>query len=114
MKWKQEFIVEGKWLGECMRGPVVVHEALLPPRSYAFFCPTCGKLWARAPVWKTIEGNECFYFNVWTLGCQKHSLGMFSIPGSLFLTWDKPFNDNFPDEVLAWELDRHLAMYPED
>lgn len=97
----QTFFVEGKYLGQAMR-PLVLHMgAYAPPLSFAYFCPVCAELWARCPV----AGSE---WMVWTRPCRKHPPQYSSIPGSLWLPWEKSFNDAFTPELLAWELDRHL------
>lgn len=70
-----------------------------PPSGYAYFCSTCGRVWARVVV-------TARPFSVWSLTCEKcprsHSL---EVAGSLFLSWERPFNDSLPREVLLREFE---------
>jgi hypothetical protein len=97
----QHFIIEGKHLGTAERTPRFVHAEVHNPVGYAFFCPCCGDVWARCPV-------EDQPWTVWTKPCRKHSTSALDIPGSLWLSWDKEFSLALPQEVLRWELERHL------
>ena len=91
-----------------MRGYVFTHGEPHIPYSYAFFCPVCAELWARCPV--EVKGDSS-KFQVITRGCKKHSQHAYEIGGSLWTVWDKTFNEAFPDGLMKWELDRHLALY---
>jgi len=111
MRFTQQFIVNGKYLGAAPRTFVPVHETLAPPSSYAYFCPVCADLWARCPVTDTIT-NSMEKFQVWTVPCEKHQHNSHHhIPGSLFLVWDKTFNESFPEDVLRYELNQALKLY---
>lgn len=42
-----------------------------------------------------------------TRSCKKHKqTTTLQEPGSLMLSWDKEFNDAFPDGAVKWEFDR--------
>lgn len=79
-----------------------VYEALPRPHnspSYAWFCPVCGEVWARA-----ITGGR---FAVWTRPCSKHLdplLPSLAIPGSIWLAWDTDFTDSLSRELVSREL----------
>lgn len=70
-----------------------------PPEGGAFFCPTCGEIWARVLE----EGR---WHQVYTVGCSKHS--HWDIPGSLWLSWDSNWNAALPPEVIRREF--HLVL----
>jgi hypothetical protein len=91
-------------------------------RSHAFFCSTCGKLWA------SIECSDAD--KVWEVAavpCPRHKpqgvADWGSVPGSFLLRSGKqqdmsPMHwaraiENLPAAVLDWELWRHLDMYDE-
>ncbi len=108
---QQHFIIEGKFLGAVERrfqkkswSPVHV------PLGYAFFCPTCGEVWALCPV--IGPGGQASRFEVQTRACRKHPAQPFTTepPGILHLSWDKEFSDSFPDDVVRWEFDRYMEF----
>jgi hypothetical protein len=103
----QTFIAAGKNFGASPRGFVVRHAEAHSPHSYAFFCPVCGEVWARAPV---EDGGKMNQFLVLTRRCRQHSSpDPIDVPGSLFVEWDEAFNEAMPDQlILEWELPRHL------
>ena len=103
--YTQSFFVEGQYLGAALRKPVHLHGEVQPPPSYAFFCPVCAEVWARAPV---TLGPHTQEFMVWRLACRKHGRSRLTVAGSLFLPWDKSFNEALPDGAWFWELERHL------
>lgn len=109
--YPQHFIVEGKYLGTAQRKLSIVHHEVQAPYSYAYFCPHCAELWARCPV-EVPSGHAPF--QVWSIPCRKHPIDSLRVPGSLFLEWDKTFNNCLPEGVLRWELDRHLDLYPQE
>jgi hypothetical protein len=100
----QGVIVEGRFLGSFIRGLKQVHAQFDPPFSYAYFCPTCGEVWARCPI----EGRP---FQIQGGYCRKHpGPSPYTVPGSLMLAWEPAYNDlllSCPD-VVAWEFNRHL------
>ena len=97
----QHFIVEGQWLGQAPRGLKRIHETFEPPRGYAFLCPTCGDVWAKAPV-------EQQTFLALHSPCSKHPGWYGTLPGSLWSEYDEEFNASFPPAVLRREFDLHL------
>ena len=108
--YTQHFIVEGKYLGQAVRGAVFVHADLAPPLSYAFACPVCAEVWARCPVELPDGSHRRFQFQ--SKACRKHFGHALEVPGALTLGWDASFTDAFPEGVLRWELQRHLDLYP--
>lgn len=77
----------------------------LRPLSTAYFCPECGEVWARA----MIPGQK---WEVWHLHCEKHELPYpFRVPGSMWIPWERTFNDALPRVVLEREFYLHLAVY---
>lgn len=105
MSYPQHFIIEGKHLGTALRSKAIVHAQMEIPYSYAYFCPCCAEVWARCPV-ECPEGHSPF--QVWEVPCKKHFTDNLRIPGSLWLSWDKTYNDSFPEGMVKWELDRCL------
>lgn len=101
MPYTQHFIIEGRYLGACDRRITFAHAEAVPPLSFAYVCPVCGELWARA----AIEGRQ---YMVWTLPCRKHPTHRMAVPGSILLTWEPELFDALPAEVVEWEFQRHL------
>lgn len=102
----QHFIVEGQYLGQSIRSLKHYHNEVGLPPSYAFFCPVCAEVWARCPV--DLNG-KLQPFMAWSVACKKHEHphGLW-VPGSLMLSWDKPFTDSLPDAAVRRELIIHL------
>lgn len=73
------------------------------PSSFAFFCPYCGQVWARAHC----EGRV---YRVWAVECSRHPAPSWTqVAGSLWLEWDKEFTACFPPAVMEREVQIHLA-----
>jgi hypothetical protein len=108
------YFVQGKLLGQS--------EFLcrLPPHSLAYFCPTCGEVWARIVV------TEASYWSVEHVACEKHlprgvpDWG--KIPGTLcpsISSWKKDLSilwwgralEHLPPAVLQREFDLTLTHY---
>ncbi len=84
---------------------VLVHNEVRAPLSYAWFCPKCGRIWAKAAV----EGQE---FMVMTQPCDLETAdNYFIVPGSLWLTLRPEYIQSLPREVLLREFQLHLNHY---
>lgn len=100
--YRQAFTIHGQPYGGGLREEVFVRGELQTPWSTAFFCPHCGEIWAKA----TIPGAR---FRVYTHPCEKHPsqtpVWVNEVPGSVFLTHDRDYEDSLPEEVWRRELD---------
>ena len=96
---EQTFFIEGRHLGSCQRYPLTPQKQR--PISYAFFCPVCADIWARALIFDT----DWFCFHV---PCKKHAYAGIKVPGSLYSAGDVDFLQSLPSEVLTRELLLHL------
>lgn len=102
----QHFFAEGKFLGTAERTLEHFHNEVTVPFGYAFFCPVCADVWARCPV---VVGTVESKYMVQTISCRKHPAHHnMGVSGSLFLAWDKTFNNLLPDEAVQRELLVHL------
>lgn len=97
----QHFFVEGRSLGSCPRYPIHQHGHPDKPQSFAFFCPVCAEVWARAVIFDT-------KFRVFTVPCRKHTHDGWRVPGSLWLPLELDFIAAFSGEVLKREFLLHL------
>jgi len=78
--------------------------------SYAWFCPYCADIWARAIV----TTAPVFQSNAHP--CEKHLLPdgwLFQLPGSIFLSWDKDFTAALPRELWEREFNLHYKLITE-
>ena len=81
----QDLYVNDKYLGSCTRDMCIIHAEQQVPYSYAWFCPECGEVWAKA----IIKGQK---FTVEGGYCEKHrSLSPYLVAGSMIVPWDKDF-----------------------
>lgn len=110
MTYQRHFIIEGKHLGIAPCSMEFVHEELQRPRSYAYFCPVCGELWAKCPV-EVVATGEVLQWMTITTNCRKHPQGCWRAPGSLSLNYEEAYSTSFPDEVVRWEFQRQMDYF---
>lgn len=108
------FFVQKKDYGFTGIGPTVHFEQLLPPESLTFVCQECGEQWGVFPV-RHSQTGKLSRFRVYNLLCEKccTEVHFNHVPGTVHLSWDKPFNDSIPEELLRRELQLYLNTYPE-
>lgn len=111
MNLTQSFFIGNKPLGSSKRALASLHEHLVKPNSYAYFCPHCGDIWARAVVVDEDSSVQAPFQSV-TRPCERHFPETTrEIPGAFFLSWDKLYNQAFPVGVIAYELNQALKHY---
>ena len=102
---KRYFLIEDSIFAEYEVGPQIVMGAVQQPPSYAFMCPHCGKIWARA----FIEGQEFFAV---TAHCRQHWEKCWDVAGSLIPGLRDEWKlVNLPRALLEWEFARHYEHY---
>lgn len=87
-----------------LRGTLRVHEERWPPASYAWCCPVCGEIWARAVV----RGRD---FQFLTHVCEAHEdpqMPSLLVPGSLLMPWDENFNAALGSDLWLREFTLHF------
>jgi hypothetical protein len=94
----QSFFLGVSHMGDSPREAEFIHAELQSPLSYAYFCPECGEVWARAVI-------PSRRFMVWTIPCSLHRGGVFS------LLWDEPYNAALPRAVLINDFTTLLRSY---
>lgn len=105
----QHFWFEDNFLGQTERSFVRRFGEYMEPRSYAWFCPDEGVVWARAPVYR-LDGS-LVPFQVMT---ERHQ-GRWEItsqPGSLYLSFDHDYLNALPFSVLCREVFLHARYFP--
>jgi len=95
-------VIEGRDFGTFDTPAEYRHGQLYPPSGYAWFCPQCGEVWARAAV----EGRP---FTVWTRRCIACPGLRYEFAGSIILDWEREFNEALPRAVKEREMALHLA-----
>ena len=111
-QYLQHFIVRGKHLGVAVRDRIWVFAEQQAPRSLVFVCPVCGESWAKCPVEADPQGVATVQWEALLRCCPLHSRSRYDMPGTLTIDWDQDFNASFPEGVVRWEFQQHLAMYP--
>lgn len=112
------YFLKGRLLGmSTFRAPFV-------PRSLAYFCATCGDIWARVHV---EQAEQEPYWDVCHVPCENHKvrgvIDWASVPGSLLMgrtentkghlavqDWARAI-EHLPPEVLRREFDVNLKWY---
>lgn len=106
MSYKQvplSFFVGDKYLGRGIARP----PARGTPSHYAWFCPQCGEIWARAVV--ELPGIE---WQTYRVLCPRHQHpGWFTVPGSIWQMLDTELNDALPPAALQREFTIHLNHF---
>lgn len=84
---------------------VLCHGQVQEPHGFAWFCPVCARVWAKA----TVAGER---FMVMTHPCDLEPAdNQYTIPGSIWLTLRPEFIKSLSHEVLLREFALHLAHY---
>ena len=105
MSLVRQYWIGGRYIGAGPAERERIHEGLYVPRSYAYFCPSCGDVWARVIV---LDGEVSQKFFAWVAPCPKHELDGVGVSGSLLLPLNHTFNVSLPDEMIQWEFEQHL------
>ena len=101
----QHYFIEGKLLAS---------QALLPtlsPLGYysqAFFCPKCGEVWARLPIYEKEKLLPWFVNNV---SCEACDYLPSMYPGSLLRGTDYEFQDRLPKELYLREIELAVKYF---
>ena len=110
--YEQLAYIGDRLLGSFQRPATIVHAERQPPYSLAYFCPECGDIWARCPVFDS-NGRR----TKWEIGggyCMLHpGPSPFTVAGSLLLSWEPEYSAlllTLP-EVVKWEFDRHMEFF---
>jgi hypothetical protein len=109
VNYTRHFIIEGKYLGASPCREVALHGTMAPPDSFAYLCPACGEVWAKAPV--TATGEATTRFVPLSRACRKHFGHSLAAPGSVSVVWEHGFDESFTDEVVRWEFQRQMDYY---
>lgn len=98
----QHFEVEGRSYGTAERR--LTRRFNQKPFGVAFFCPHCGRIWAKCRV----EGMP---YMVSVGPCRNcGQIGMLDVPGSLYRQLDDEFNEAMPLELLKEEFELAAAF----
>lgn len=108
MKFYQVFQLNGKYITNG-----IGYESRNTYTSIAFFCDTCGSVWARNRKYKNdiLKVNELSWQVIVNpckeCGDNANSMRLYNIPGSVINPFEplKDQLDTFPDEILENELD---------
>lgn len=99
-----------EWLGDADDHVRFIHAEAQEPQSYAMFCPICGDIWARMPIynsrreWRIIGGY-----------CEQHpGPSRYVVHGSLMLNWEPELTAILPDEVIKREFEVHIRLWEKE
>jgi hypothetical protein len=81
-----------------------VKEVMAIPWSRAYFCPTCGQIWARVVTPPSL-------FHVYVTPCENHPQSPFIVAGSIWDPLDRDFNEALPLSTITREFALHCAHY---
>lgn len=98
----QTWFIQGRTFGPFPVSPSFIKAELTPPRSYAYYCPICGDVWAR----RIISPAARWLF--WSFHCPKHPDQSFwhTVPGSIIPSF--LFEELWPD--LPYSLQQREAL----
>ena len=107
MAHTQVWFIGGKLVatGEC--GPERVHDQFHAPYSLAYFCPTCGEVWARRCI---TPATQWFVYTIPCEKCNQRLPYQLFLPGSVYPDYsDESFLNNLPFAVLKHEAELRLS-----
>lgn len=107
-RYIRHFFVKGNWLGTVELYDVQVHEELHPPGSEAYFCPTCGDVWARFPVIDKMT-NKTIKYLARAVHCEKDGG-----TGELYAPWNPDFTSSLPNDAVRYEFNQLIKHYKEE
>lgn len=86
---------------------VLIHSEVQAPCCFAWFCPRCGQLWAKAEV----EGHHDRWMVI-THPCDLEPVdNYFIVPGSMWLSLRPEYLQSLSHEMLVREFEIHLKHY---
>ena len=101
----QYYFIEGKlWASQAL-------SPTLSPKGYyseAFFCPKCGEVWARLPIY---EEEKLLPWSVNTASCEACNYLPSMYPGSLLRGTDYEFRDRLPKELYLREIELAVKCF---
>lgn len=101
---KQHFMLGGQYFGSGDRDTVFVHAQEQDPTGIAFFCCSCGLVWAKAPI----EGKPTYPL---IRPCSLHGSTFFDHAGSMYIWWDSAYNGALPKALIQREFSLALEHY---
>lgn len=87
-----QVFIDGEFLGAGEIGLVTIHAEQIEPHSLAYFCYTCGEIWARIVVM-----NEDQDWRINNAYCPRHGLG------TIWCSYDREHMRALPREALERE-----------
>lgn len=82
------------------------------PVEYAFFCPSCCRIWASIGARDGKSLYQSISRQCETCGNQSgHAPSVFTVGGSLWLSWDHEFLEEMPRELKKREFDLHYEQW---
>lgn len=108
MIYDQHFLIGQQYMGKALRRYPEFHKGLFEGRPYdvhslAWFCPTCGEVWARA-ILQTHGSNEPHPFRVVHSGCRKHEMPYHRGLSGSILTTHRELLPYLPDDMVRYEF----------
>lgn len=97
----QTWVINGEDLGSSPCSLEFTASISHPPRSLAFACPVCGEVWARRII---SPATRWFFWSICCSACHASNPNALSIPGSIWLSWDREYLLNLPVSVLKAEV----------
>lgn len=96
----------GTYLGSGERDEVYKNDEgkFVRAHGWAFFCCTCGIIWARAPI------ND-LPTQVEVRPCKLHGSHFYDWAGSMYIYWDSQHNNTLPPELIKREFLLALEHY---
>lgn len=108
MIYSQHFFIGNDFKGTTQRSYFQFHAKLFEGRPFdvksnAWFCPTCGEVWARAILEDVGTGNTHPY-RVTMHGCSKHPSNNVQTPPGSVMTWFDELLPYLPPAMVEYEF----------
>jgi len=105
MLFPVRFQIEETPMGTGMSPSVLVHSQIWAPVNRAFFCPKCGRIWAKVDA----DADRWIAHHV---PCDLELVdNYYIVPGSIWLSFEPEYLKSLSHEVLVREFELHVAHY---
>ncbi len=109
MNYAQHFFIGPSYMGTTTRGYFTFHQKFASEgrpydiHSTAWFCETCGEVWARALV-ENLTTQESHPYRIAIHGCRLHPTRLHRTPPGSIRSWYTELLPYLPDAMVEYEF----------
>ena len=104
--WTAHLEIEGDDYGTLEIEGDFRHGEWYAPTGWAYFCSCCGRVWGTV----RISGQRVYPWTITCAGCAKEGHNL-EVGGSVWLQWERSFNEALPRKALEREFELLLEEW---